>query len=151
MQRTRSLFTRFLGLSKRERKLLIEAVFSLSFASAVVAVFPFARAIRFGCVPLRSRQQGRTIAECAWAVETGANVVPWRTVCIQKGLAAQWLLRRSNVDATLHYGARREPQTGKLEAHVWVTAAGEPVIGTELSAEFAELVAYPPGHPRIRS
>jgi hypothetical protein len=64
-------------------------------------------------------------------------------MCIEKGLAVQRLLRSSGVDARLHYGARHAPKTGKLEAHVWVTVAGEVIFGGEEAAAYAELARYP--------
>lgn len=90
-----------------------------------------------------------TAEECVWAVEAIARRLPWRTVCIQKGLAVQRLLRSSGVDAILHYGARRAPDSGELEAHVWVTVAGEAVIGGEEAVGFAEIAAFPFAEPSV--
>jgi hypothetical protein len=70
-------------------------------------------------------------------VEAAARRLPWRTACIQKGLAVQRMLRSSGIDAVLHYGARHRPVTGKLEAHVWVTVDGRAVAGGE------EIASYP--------
>jgi hypothetical protein len=64
-------------------------------------------------------------------------------MCIEKGLAVQRLLRSGGVDAVLHYGARHSPETGRLEAHVWVTADGQPIIGAEEAPQFAEIVSFP--------
>ena len=83
-----------------------------------------------------------TAAECVWAVEAAARRLPWRTMCIEKGLAAQHLLRKSGVDARLHYGARHNPDCGKLEAHVWVSVDGKTIIGDQSPLQFAELATY---------
>lgn len=69
--------------------------------------------------------------------------MPWRTMCIEKGVAVQRLLRKSGVDAQLHYGARHEPGSGKLQAHVWVTVGGEAVIGGEEAVDFNEIATFP--------
>ena len=68
--------------------------------------------------------------------------LPWRTKCIEKGLAVQRLLRSGGVDALLHYGARHA-ENGMLEAHVWVSVDGETVIGGDEAPGFAELAQYP--------
>lgn len=44
--------------------------------------------------------------------------VPWRTVCLRKGLALQWMLRRRGIDARLHYGIGKD-DVGALCAHLW--------------------------------
>jgi hypothetical protein len=75
-------------------------------------------------------------------VEAAGRRLPWRTVCIEKGLAAQRLLRQGGADARLHYGARHS-DTGKLEAHVWVSVEDTVVIGGEEADGFAELGVYP--------
>ena len=122
------------------RRLLIRATWLLSAASAGVALLPFRRAIRFGCVAARGDQL--SVEDCVWAVEAAARRLPWRTMCIEKGLAAQHLLRRAGIDAVLHYGARREPEVGKLEAHVWVSVASETVIGGEEAPGFREIATF---------
>jgi hypothetical protein len=53
------------------------------------------------------------------------------------------MLRRRGVDARLHYGARQGVGNKLLEAHVWVSVAGEIVIGAEEASRFALLATYP--------
>jgi hypothetical protein len=133
---------RLQSLSRERRRLLLRAAWMLSAASAAVALLPFRRAIRFGSAPDNGRLR-LSIDECIWAVEAAARRLPWRTKCIEKGLTAQRLLRRGGVDARLHYGVRHQPETGKLEAHVWVTVGGNPVIGGDEATGFAEVARYP--------
>jgi Transglutaminase-like superfamily len=123
------------------RRLLIRAWVVLTMASAAVALLPFRIAIRFGTRSIGAAKH--SLADWIGAVETAARYVPWRTMCIEKGLAVQRLMRRSGVDARLHYGARHAAETGKLEAHVWVTVAGEAVFGGEEATGYAELARYP--------
>ena len=132
--------SRLRRLSAERRRLLLRAIALLPLASAGMAVLPFRRAIRFGCVPSHERHAG--IDDVIWAVETAARYVPLRTMCIEKGLVVQRMLRSGGVDATLHYGARHHPRSGKLEAHVWVTAEGEYVIGGEEAAGFREIATF---------
>ncbi len=137
-----STLGRFLELPRKRRAVLVRAVFALTAASAAVALLPFRTAVAFGAIPLK-RRAGVSPEDCVWAVEAAAKRLPWRTMCIEKGLCVQRLLRQSGVDAILHYGARHIGESGRLEAHVWVTVAGEIIIGGEEAAGFAEVAAFP--------
>lgn len=133
---------RFARLSGERRRLLLRASLVLTAASAAVALLPFRRAIRFGSVQLGGGLQVE-IDDCIWAVEAAARRLPWRTVCIEKSLAVQRMLRSEGVDAVLHYGARHHPETDSLQAHVWVTVEGTAVIGGEEAAGFGPVATYP--------
>ena len=128
-------------LNGARKRLLIQAVALLALASAGAALLPFRRAIRFGCVARGDRQTA--IDDVVWAVETASRRVPWRTMCIEKGLVVQRLLRLAGVDAILHYGARHHDETRKLEAHVWVIVGGTAVVGGAEAGEFASIATYP--------
>lgn len=144
MQRTKvKTFKRFHRLGQERQGLLLRAAAILSAASGAVALLPFNRAIRLGSVAVRENRRRLRGEDCVWAVEAAAWRLPWRTMCIEKGIAVQRLLRQSGTDARLHYGARHHPVTGKLEAHVWVTVDGEIVIGGEEAAGFAEVGVFP--------
>jgi hypothetical protein len=121
---------------------LLRAAALLGVASAAVALTPFRYAMRFGSVPL-GRRQAIPAEEIVWAVEAAARRLPWRTVCIEKGLVVQRMLRLAGVRAILHYGARHHPESSKLEAHVWVTIDGRAVIGGEVAPDFAPVATYP--------
>ena len=137
-----SAMMRLRRLSPERRRILPRTVMVLTAASAAVAFLPFRKALQLGCVALVTRAR-LSVGDCVWAVEAAARRLPWRTKCIEQGLAVQRLLRQSGVDARLHYGARHHPQSGKLEAHVWVTVGSETIIGGEEAAGFAEIAAYP--------
>ena len=128
-------------LSKARRRLLPRAMITLAAASAAVALLPFRRAIRFGCAEGAATEVSED--DVVWAVETIARRMPWRTVCLQKGLAVQYLLRSAGLDARLHYGARHDPTSRDLEAHVWVTVGGRAVIGGEGAGGFAAVATFP--------
>jgi len=135
-------FTRFRNLDGERRALLARAAMTVTLSSAAVAFLPFRRAVRFGSVKAAG-DDGRDIEDWLWAVEAVARRVPWRAMCIEKGLALQRLLRRDGIDARLHYGARHDPNDGKLQAHVWVTVGDRTVMGGAEAAGFAEVASYP--------
>lgn len=134
----------FRRLGRERQSLLIEAVYELALASASVAFLPFRRAIVRGSTPLAEgrRPPGGT-ESVVWAVEAAARRLPWRTVCIEQGIAAQRMLRRRGIDARLHYGARNDHAASRLEAHVWATVDGVPVIGGPEQDRYAAIATYP--------
>jgi len=129
-------------LDRRRRWLLVRAALALTASSAIVALLPFRTAIGYGAIKL-GKQSDVTLPDCVWAVEASARRLPWRTMCIEKGIAVQRLLRGAGIDAILHYGARTCPEAGKLEAHVWVSVADEIVMGSEEAPAFTEITSFP--------
>ena len=139
----RSIISRWVRLGKRHRPLLAEAVLAVAVASASVRFRPFKTAISMGSLPLTDRPPSGDITDdVRWAVETAARNVPWRAMCIQQGLALQWMLRRRGVDARLHYGIAKD-EGGELQAHVWVAAGGAVVIGGAEAPRFKCVATYP--------
>ena len=118
----------------------LEAGLALALASVLTRVLPFNAYIHRGSVFLRRKScaQGKSIAKL---VDALANRVPFRAVCLQRGLALQWMLRRRGLDAILHYGIKIKPEG--LEAHVWVSLDGEVVIGAPQHQSFKEVAQYP--------
>lgn len=123
----------------------LEAAAALTFASAAIALLPFRTVVRLTGRNDRhgagSKGEEGIAAEVRLAVKRASRRLPWRTVCFQEGLAAHWMLRRRGLGSRLHYGLKQTD--GKLEAHVWVTLAGESVVGGAQAPEFAEVAAYP--------
>ena len=132
---------RFVRLDPARRRLIVEAAINLAAAALLVVIGPFRRAIRFGSVPL-SRQDG-SVADCVWAVEAVARRLPWRSVCIDRGMALQRMVRRRGHDARLHYGIGKDASEEDLQAHVWVTLEGEALIGGTAAQGFAPVAVYP--------
>jgi hypothetical protein len=124
--------------------LLVEASAALAAAAAVLHLLPFRRAIRFGSggTNLAAELAADELRRIERSVEQAARRVPWRTVCLQKGLALQWMLRRRGVDARLHYGIGKD-EAGELRAHVWVSAGPVMLIGSEQAPQFRTVATYP--------
>lgn len=121
--------------------MLLTAAALLSRASLIVAVLPFRSAIRFGSVPV-GRTKLADVEDVIWAIEAVARRLPWRIVCIQKGLVAQRMLRAAGMNAILHYGMKTQ-EDDSLEAHVWVTIGKEAVIGGDEADAFVAVATYP--------
>jgi hypothetical protein len=131
-------------LSAADWLLLAEALPTLAWASFAIVVLPFRRVAAAASHPLRDERASdfRAARKIVWAVNAWAGRVPWRAVCFQRGLAAHRMLRRRGYHSVLHYGVAQEEAKG-LSAHVWVSLAGQPVIGGEEAPKFTCLVAFP--------
>jgi Transglutaminase-like superfamily len=141
------LLRRFWRLSWQDRLLLLEAVLWLAIAGLAIAVLPFrhvgllaARPIRR---PLPHHARLIQVRRTRWAIITAARRVPWRAVCFQQGLAAQFMLRRRGIPSVLYYGAAPDDQRG-LSAHVWVCDGDIDVVGGEVASRYAVLATFPP-------
>ena len=135
---------RWRRLDKSRRLLFGPAILMLATSSVMVALLPFRRVVRFGAIPLGDGPP-LDIADCVWAIEAASSRLPLRTMCIEKGLAAQRMLRLSGVDAILHYGARLTPEDVALQAHVWVTVDATTIIGGDVAPGFAQIASFPTG------
>ena len=91
--------------------------------------------------PPAPEARNRVRRQVRWAIVTAARRVPWRALCIQQGLAAQFMLRRRGIPSVLYYGAAL--REGDLKAHVWVRDGTIDVIGGEAASRYALLARFP--------
>lgn len=145
-----NLLHRLRRLSPHQRHLLSEATLTLALVSTAIRVLPFRRAILLGSVSIGHGSPRGDVDEVVWAIRAIAARLPWRTVCLQMGLAAQRIMRRRGIDALLEYGIRQNDAADRLQAHVWVTVDGRPAIGGEEAVGFALVARYPESQTAAR-
>lgn len=121
--------------------LIAEAGIALTVAAAATKLLPFRRYIALGSRPL-GRQNHANRQPTAPIVKALADRAPFRAVCLQRGLALQWLLRRRGIDAMLHYGIKLGADAD-MEAHVWVSHDGDVLIGAPQHQDYTEVARYP--------
>lgn len=124
--------------------ILIEAALALIRGRAFVKFAMFSRAISSSSVKLKPRRfdsPEEIVCQVMKAIESVAARIPLRTLCFERGLAAQLMLRRRGMEAILHFGAT--VQKGNLSAHVWVSVGDRTVIGGNVIPMFAELKKSP--------
>jgi hypothetical protein len=141
-----SIFKRLWGRPRRDWLLLSEALVVLTIASLAIRIVPFrqlaAAAGRKGQVrALEDPEVEATLKRIRWAIGAAACRVPWKAVCIQRGFATHFLLRRRLLASELHYGIRRG-EGSHLKSHVWVTSAGAMVVGGEVADEYACVATF---------
>jgi hypothetical protein len=131
----------------QDRLTLSEAIVCLAIAGLIIAVVPFRNFGFLAALPVRklppADDEARNLLrrQIRWAIVTAARRVPWRALCIQQGLAAQFMLRRRGISSVLYYGAAL--RKGDLKAHVWVRDGNIDVIGGEAASRYALLARFP--------
>lgn len=126
----------------RRWPLFAEAFATLGLSSVAIRLLPFRYVVKLACHDRSHRFHSAEVPSIVRAIEALARRVPWRTVCFQKGLALQLMLRRRGISSVLHYGVGRG-EANELAAHVWISVAGKTVIGGDVQNRFHCLATYP--------
>lgn len=121
-----------------------EAFAALLLASLAIAVLPFRTLMGTIANPQGDVPPGdvdRLSRNVTQAIRRAERRLPLRIVCLHKGLATHWMLRRRGVATSVHYGI--SPGDTALKAHVWVDAGGRTIIGEDESDGFARVATFP--------
>ena len=138
-----NLFPRLWRLPRSDKLLLVEALFAVLGAWAIIRFMPFRRAIRLSSLRLTPRRsEARQVRRVCWSVDAVGERVPWRAVCIERGIAAQYMLRRRGFDARLHYGLGFS-DSRDLQAHVWVCVGADIVMGAGPVSDYKCVAVFP--------
>lgn len=137
------------------RLLVLEALAGLAVASLLLRLLPFRRvapllgAVRAAGAPLPycdpdMRQRKRALRIGA-AVRRAAGLLPRPALCLPQAMAAQAMLRRRGLHATLHLGAL--PGGGAavedgLHAHAWLLLGSVEITGGAERRNFVELARF---------
>jgi hypothetical protein len=147
------LLQKFWRLSWQERLLLLEAILWLAISGIAIAMLPFRHLAVLAARPIRRPKLSRharmhQVRRIRWAIIAAAARVPWRALCFQQGLAAQFMLRRRCIPSVLYYGTAQDDRDG-LCAHVWVRDGDVDVVGGEIAYRFAVLATFPAQNPEM--
>lgn len=66
---------------------------------------------------------------------------PWKSTCLVKALAAHRMLLKRAIPHSIHFGVNTVGQAG-MQAHAWLSAGNEIIIGKEVAGEFKEVGAF---------
>ena len=117
-------------LPRAERLVLVEAAFLLLVARVALRMMSVTRLV--ACAACRSAPPSAPGPDRLLALlEAAARHVP-HTTCLERALAARWLLARRGIPATIHIGVTR--RDGALAAHAWLERRGASIA--------AEAAAY---------
>lgn len=126
--------SRFARLGWRGQRLLLGICVIVGICRVALWVLPFRRARAIGAWLGVNRGKSvvpadlsHWLVEVSTAVRLASRAVPDST-CLVRALAAQVLLGRSGLPATVRYGVGRKAD-GPFCAHAWLECAGRVVIG----------------------
>ena len=68
------------------------------------------------------------------ALLRGLKYLPWKGKCLVQALTGKLLLRKLGLPGTIYLGIKKD--TGKLEAHAWLTSGHQFVSGKESHKKF---------------
>jgi hypothetical protein len=144
------LIGKYLGFSHRERMAVMEAALCLACARLLLWI-PFRRLAPFlgraqpagGAQPLVTLpdERRREALSVRRALLRVSRHLPWHSSCLVCAIAGRIMLRRRHMPSVLLLGARSDPQTD-LAAHAWLQCGEVDVIGAEIAAQYAPIVAF---------
>lgn len=143
-------------LSRADRALLFDAMWSLFLAKCSLLFLPFASIARgLGIVQAETLCQPNVNQDGAsrrirWAIAAVSRRLPWKPACLVRALASHRMLSRRGLPSTLYLGVRRGQ--GALEAHAWLRCGAEFVTGDDAMTGFTPVCCYATlGNNRRRS
>ena len=145
-----SSWEKFRALTTLERLLLVEATCALAVARLALLCFPF-RWIA-GWFGHAGSESGTTISSLkeaearhvGRAVETMANHVPWKSLCLVKAISAWWMLSRRGITGTVYFGVANDP-CKSFSAHAWLRCGDRIVTGEKGYKQYRVLACFSKG------
>jgi len=130
-----------------KRLLLVEAILYLLLARVALYCLPFKMIVWFMNRHTKQPQLQGEARECLrnavrWSVLRATQILPGKTVCFPRAIAAQAMLRRRKIGTTLYYGAVTQAERG-LTSHVWVQDEQSGVIGLRAAHGYKTIARYP--------
>ncbi len=129
--------------------LLAEGLAYLLGARLALAIFSFRQLTWFFQLRPRPRELAsearlRTHGEVRTAILSAERCLWGQTTCLHRAIAAQAMLRRRGIGATLYYGAANLPGQG-LATHAWVQDGAVGVLGYRVTQQdqYHVLARYP--------
>ena len=135
---------KFWSLTGREKQCFCEAGILLLLATLGVRTIAFKHIDRFlrarwADVPLSAFCRADEIRLVERSVSRAANLLPWKSQCLSRSIAAYIMLRRRGIPAALLAGVRVSKDSS-LRAHAWVRVGAGVADGTSETAAFTALV-----------
>ena len=145
------MISRLHRFSWPERMLALEAFGTLACVRLILAMLPFAVAMRqFRLHPSSSQPEihkdaaypAGTVPDAVRdAVRRAGKIAPFRAVCLQQAIAASLMLRRRGLPAQVYFGVARDGKTA-LEAHAWSICDGVVVTGERGRTRYVQVAVF---------
>jgi Transglutaminase-like superfamily len=135
---------RFWSLPRGEKQSFYEAVILLLLSNLSVRAIPFRyiekvlRAYRRGG-DLGGGNRADDIKFVNISLERAASLLPWKSLCLSRSIAAFVMLRRRGVPAVLYAGVKFL-ENSSLSAHAWVRTDQAAIEGESEDSTFSVVV-----------
>lgn len=120
---------KFLSLPIRQKWLFLEALVELLRSSVLLNILSFKRIMQIyppPVVPAYSEASGLP-EEIKTAIRTACHMIPWKSRCLVRALAARAMLSRRGISSKLSLGVLLDDRK-KISAHAWLTTGNLEVV-----------------------
>lgn len=131
-------------LTVNELLLIPETLFNLAIARLKVSIFPSAKylpPVPKSAKHLPPKEKVETSKIIASVISGLSSRTPFASTCLVKVLAMHKMLERRKIPHTVHFGITKN-QSRELNAHAWLSVAGEVLIGGENLQDFQEISRF---------
>lgn len=112
---------KFIRLSRNEKVLFREALFSIYFCKLYLLLFSFKRATRRFSSVIESSDYNRSeLDQIKIAIRRAAKLTFWRNKCLVETFAARKMLNKRQIPSLAFLGLKNN-DTSELKAHAWIT------------------------------
>ncbi len=134
---------KFCFLPGREKYCLCEAGILLLFSNLSIKTIPFRQIHRF----LHANWNARAVLDSVenvrlvmLSLSRAANVLPWKSQCLSRSIAAFVMLRRRGIPAVMFVGVK-SLEDSSLLAHAWVQTGHEVIDENSENSTYTALVS----------
>ncbi len=145
----RTKIVKFLCLSTEERRLFLEAFWTLGRMKASLLIYPFKPLIRDlhqSTQPphdeIVTTEEYETAILIEKAIARAAQQTPWKNSCLLQALCATRMFRRRGLPGHFCVGVHKEKESGLLKAHAWMNCSDRCITGRTTHEKFTVLTVF---------
>jgi len=130
-------FKKFTKLSVEEKKLFLEAYYTLGKMRAAILAVSFKRLTRSLKhhprtidMPMLNEKEIALAKQVGLAIVRASRYTPWESACLVQSLTAQKMLQKRDVCGVFYLGVAKDKENNdKMNAHAWTECGNEILTG----------------------
>ncbi len=143
-------FKKFTKLSSEEKKLFLEAYYTLGKMRASILTISFKRLTR-SLEHIAKKKELEKLGEkemqtaklIGQAIMRASAYTPWESACLAQSLTAQKMLQKRGIPGVFYLGAMKdEEEKSKMKAHAWSQCGDTIITGGGGHEEFTVLSVF---------
>ena len=136
---------KFWALTGREKYCICEAGILLLLSNLSIMTIPFRQIYRFlhanwNTTRTRVLDSAENVELVMLSLSRAANLLPWKSKCLSRSIAAFVMLRRRGIPAVMFVGVK-SLEDSSLLAHAWVHTGREVIDENSENSTFTALVS----------